>query len=127
MPRFNPADGSVVHSPLHTKSAILNLTSAAPSGQRRIPCRFQGIEGKRLTLELWERVPLFAVVSVECDDELFLGEVLTSVPTADGSWRAEVNVEQVLGGLQSLLNLRSNLLSVGVGPAPVRSFLGVYA
>lgn len=127
MLRLHPADESVVHSPLLTKSAILNLASSAPSGQRRIPCRFEGIEGNRLTVELWQGVPLFAVVSVECEDELFLGEVLSSVPTTEGSWRAEVKVERVLNGLQSLLNLRSKLLGADVRRAPALSFAGVYA
>jgi hypothetical protein len=78
-------------------------------------------------VELWERVPLFAVVSVECEDELFLGEVLGFVSTTNGSWRAEVKVERVLNGLQSLLNLRSKLAGEGVGRAPALRFAGVYA
>lgn len=78
-------------------------------------------------MELWERVPLFAVVSVECEDELFLGEVLSFAPTSEGSWRAEVKVERVLNGLQSLLNLRSKLVGEGVGRAPALRFAGVYA
>jgi hypothetical protein len=88
---------------------------------------FHGIDGKRLTLESREGVPLFSIVSVECNDVLFLGEVLTSVWTTNGSWRSEVKVEQVLTGLQSLINLRSHLLSEGVGTAPDRSMSLVYA
>jgi hypothetical protein len=111
-------DMSVVNSSVdrNAETAVLSLTSSDSSGQRRnIPCLFHGIEGKRLTVESEERAPLSAVVSVQCDDTLFLGEVITSVPAANGSWRAEVKVEQILTGLQSLMNLRSHLLSEVIG------------
>lgn len=78
-------------------------------------------------MEIWERVPLFAVVSVECEDQLFLGEIITSVATTSGSWRVEAEVERVLNGLQSLMNLRSKLVDAGVGRAPAVHFAGVYA
>jgi hypothetical protein len=75
------------------------------------------MEGKRLTLEAQERPPVSAAVSVECNDALFLGEVIRSTPENNGYWRAEVKVEQILTGLQSLMNLRSRLLGEGVGPS----------
>jgi hypothetical protein len=92
-----------------------------------MPCLFHGVEGKRLTLNSDERIPLCAVVSVERNDTLFLGEVITSVPATDGCWRSEIKVDQILTGLQSLMNLRSHLLGEGAGQAPERSLCRVYA
>ena len=77
---------------------------------------FQGLHGKRLTLETNEPLPSSKVISVEYDDSLFLGEVVSCV-SSENSWSVEVKVEQILNGLQSLLNLRSRLLSEGV-PQP---------
>ncbi len=92
-----------------------------------MPCLFHGIEGQRLTVESQERVPLSAVVSIERNDVLFLGEVITSLPTPEGSWRSEVKVQQILSGLQSLMNLRSHLVTHGVGAAPERIHSPVFA
>ncbi len=98
------------------KSAVLNLASAGEYGRKHsIPCVFLVIEGKRLVIELSERAPVSAPVSVEYNDALFLGEVVSSKPEANGYWKAEIKVEQVLTGLQSLMNLRSRLLGEGIG------------
>jgi hypothetical protein len=77
---------------------------------------FQGMHGKRLTLETNECLPSSRAVSVEYDDSLFLGEVVSCVGS-ENSWNVEIKVEQILNGLQSLLALRSRLLSEGV-PQP---------
>lgn len=77
---------------------------------------FQGMHGKRLTLETGESLPTSRVVSVEYDDTLFLGEVVSCVGSQN-TWSVEIKVEQILNGLQSLLALRSRLLSEGV-PQP---------
>ena len=73
------------------------------------------MESKRLTLETRQPPLLSAAVSVECNDALFLGEVVASVQLTNGSWRAQVRVEQILTGLQSLMNLRARLLGEGAG------------
>ena len=110
------------------QSAVLNLPFAEEGGQKQsIACLFSGIEGKRLTIELKERAPVFAAVSVEYNDALFLGEVISSQPGANGCWRAEVKVEQVLTGLQSLMNLRVQLLHEGVGASVESSISSVRA
>jgi hypothetical protein len=121
---------SIVYSSFdtNTETAVLNLISSDPSGPRRsVPCSFRSIEGKRLTIESQDRVPLFMAASVECNDTLFLGEVIASVSAANGSWRVEVKVEQIVTGLESLMKLRSHLLSEGVGVTPGRSHSRVYA
>ena len=85
---------------------------------------FQGMHGKRLTLEAGEGLPAGKVISVEYDDTLFLGEVVTCVG-ADNTWSVEVKVEQILNGLQSLLALRSRLLSEGVPQSAGATRVGV--
>jgi hypothetical protein len=68
------------------------------------------MQGKRLALTSRERVPASTAVQVEYDDALFLGEVLACTHNVDDSWHLEMKVEQVLTGLQSLMNLRARLL-----------------
>jgi hypothetical protein len=98
--------------------AILNLPALDSHGQKQsVPCLLHGMEGKRLMLETQERPPISAAVSVEYNDALFLGEVIRSAPEKNGYWRTEIKVEQILNGLQSLMNLRSHLLGEGVGPS----------
>lgn len=110
------------------QSAVLNLPSGGNYGQKQtIPCLFAGIEGKRLAIELPERAPVSAAVSVEYNDALFLGEVVSSRLEASGYWKAEVKVEQVLTGLMSLMNLRTRLLGEGVGASPARNLASVCA
>ena len=111
------------------QSAVLNLPSAAGFvGQKQsIPCLFSGMEGKRLIIESPESAPISAAVSVEYNDALFLGEVIDSKPEGNGQWTAEVKVEQVLTGLQSLMNLRSHLLAEGVGASLERTLTSVCA
>ncbi len=74
--------------------------------------------GNRLALLTDRDIPLCAPLTVEHDDTLYLGEVVKSpVPplTAGVSlnharYHIEVVIEQVLGGLQSLVTLRARLL-----------------
>ncbi len=67
------------------------------------------MEGKRLILEMRERLPAYKAVTVEYNDALFLGEVVVSAKIND-AWKVEIKVEQILTGLQSLVALRSRLL-----------------
>lgn len=75
------------------------------------------MDGKRLSVEAAEALPVSTVLSVECDDELFLGEVVTC-SEAEQNWKLEIKVEQILTGLQSLMALRARLLSEGI-PQPL--------
>jgi len=112
--------------PDQPRSAVIQISSAEPNGAKRsISCMFQGMHGKRLTLETSESLSSSKVVSVEYDDSLFLGEVVSCVGS-ENSWSVEVKIEQVLNGLQSLLALRSRLLSEGVTqPTGVPTRVGV--
>ena len=102
------------------EAAQLNIP--APHGEgnckREITCLFGGMRGKRLLLEARERPPLSSAVSVNYNDALFLGEVVVCLPAANGEWSIEIEVEQVLSGLQSLMNLRAQLLGEGVAARP---------
>ena len=100
-------------SPNHPR-AVINIASAEAIGDRtKVPCSFQNLEGKRLTVQSSEKLALSTTVSVEYNDALFLGEVMNcSRQTAEG-WQVEIKVEQILTGLQSLMALRSQLLGEG--------------
>ena len=74
---------------------------------------FNGMQGTRLSLESSEALPACLAVSVEYDDALFLGEVVSCVKLGH-SWSLEIKVEQILTGLQSLMALRARLLADGV-------------
>ena len=99
-------------------SAVLNLPDAGQNGQKqRIPCTFGLLEGKRLVLQTEIRLAGGAAVSVEYEDSMFLGEVVSCVPLESGCWQLDLRIAQVLTGLQSLFVLRSRLLGEGVGAA----------
>lgn len=91
-------------------NAVIQL--ASPDGKKRtVMCSFQGSEGKRLSLQANEPVPISSAVSVEVNDALFLGEVVACTGAVNKTCDIEIKVEQILSGLQSLLALRSHLLS----------------
>ncbi len=82
------------------------------------------MNGKRLCVEATEAVPVSTALSVEYDDELFLGEVVACAEAGPGEtsaapgWKLDIKVEQILTGLQSLMALRARLLSEGT-PQPL--------
>lgn len=85
----------------------------------RIPCIFQGFAGERLSLVCGHRVPACTALSVEYEDALFLGEVVACTEDVTASWHIEIKVEQILTGLQSLMNLRARVMGEEA-PAPMR-------
>ena len=99
--------------------AIIQIASGGESGtKRRIACRFHGAQGQRIILETTEPIGVSSVISVEHDDVLFLGEVVSCRGASGPTWNLEVNVEQILTGLQSLMALRERLLGEGVPQHP---------
>jgi len=99
----------------HPRSATIQVPLPAGNGAKRsIPCAFQGMEGKRAILETGEPLSASTVLSIEYEDKLFLGEVVACAFQAPSIFRVEVKVEQILTGLQSLMNLRARLLGEGV-------------
>lgn len=131
---FFPAatDELVVNSTTEQPSqpAFLNLPQSDASGERKkIICSFGEREGNRLVLYCQTKLATSAAVSVEYDDAMFLAEVVHCAGTGEGEWRVELQIEQVLTGLQSLIILRSRLLGEPSAPtfAPVRSTLSYAA
>ena len=82
-------------------------------------CEFGGVEGKRLSLFAQMRVAPSTPVTVEYNDALFLGEIVSATHHAGGRWHLDIKIEQILTGLESLMNLRANLLGEPV-PTPLR-------
>jgi hypothetical protein len=110
-----------------SQPAVIQLMSFE-AGRRTIPCTFHGMEGKRLHLETGERLPASCPVTVKYSDALFLGEVVNSTAAGEEKWSVKIAVEQILTGLESLINLRANLLgdSAPVNPlAAVRSVVSL--
>ncbi len=66
------------------------------------------MQGKRLIVDVTDPIAISAAVTVECDDAMFLGEVVAVAPQ-NGRYHVEISVEQVLSGLQSLMALRDSI------------------
>jgi hypothetical protein len=110
---FNTTDSST--------EAVIQLADSEPDGtKRRILCSFRNFEDKRLQLELRESLKYGCAVSVEYNDALFLGDVVGCTRT-NGTWDIDVQVKQVLSGLQSLMTLRDRLIGESVRVSPVEA------
>lgn len=110
------------------ESAVIQISPLKPGEARRSePCLFRELKGKRLLVELGERLRASQAVSVQYNDAMFLGEVLGCQEMNNGDFQVEVKVEQILTGLQSLMVLRSRLIgepvpqALGLMPAGVRN------
>lgn len=91
-------------------AATLQIPSGVAGQVREVECSFQEMRGTRLSIECSQPVSISTAVSVKYEDALYLGEVMTSTGV-NGKWILEVNVEQILSGLTSLLALREQLMS----------------
>lgn len=109
----------MLNSTFSSTSAVIQLATAELDGtKRRIPCSFRKFENKQLVLESGEPLPFGTAISVEYNDALFLGEVVSSV-RLNGTWDISIVVGSVLSGLQSLMTLRDRLLGEDVRISPV--------
>ena len=107
-------------------SAIIRISSSsAASAKDGQPSLFVEMEGKRLIVEVTDPIAVSAAVTVECDDAMFLGEVVAVAPQ-NGRYHVEIAVEQVLSGLQSLMALRAQLLGESVPAAGTTSKVGEF-
>ena len=103
----------------HPHSAIIQVPTGEKNGSKyQISCVFEGMEGKRLKLESPERLTISTIVSVEYNDAMFLGEVLTCRKDSGDVFQIEIKVDQILTGLQSLMALRDGLLGEGTPVMP---------
>jgi hypothetical protein len=101
------------------RTAILKLPQGL-KGISQVECTFQEMRGRRLSLETPFEVPRSAAVSVEYEDALYLGEVIRTTARG-GRCFVEIDVEQILSGLSSLMALRNRLLA----DQPVRPAVGI--
>lgn len=101
--------------------AVLQLPARdGLGGKYSVPCELEGMQGKRLVINVTEYITESTAVSVEYEDTLFLGEVVVSSESGE-TWRIEILVEQMLNGLQSLMALRAHLMSESIS-APLTLF-----
>ena len=99
-------------------SATIQIPAEYNREARQIGCLIQRSDGKRLAIVAQERVVAFTPVTIQYDDAMFLGEVVACTQDVEHAWHIEIKIEQILTGLQSLMNLRANLLGEPV-PAPL--------
>lgn len=79
-----------------------------------MPCTFQGLDGKRLIVQTGEQVAACTALSIEHEDNLFLGEVVACAAQSSEAYKVEIKIEQILTGLHSLMALRARLLGEAV-------------
>jgi hypothetical protein len=68
------------------------------------------MEGKCLAVEAQEPIAVSALIGIESDDVLILGEVLGCRTALNDFWMLDIRVHQTLTGLESLMALRAHLL-----------------
>ena len=77
-------------------------------------------ENKQLRLSCSQPLQSFQAITVEHEDRLFLGEVVTcTAKPSEGEWTVLVKIEQILSALQSLLCLREQLWEAEQPTRPV--------
>jgi hypothetical protein len=74
-----------------------------------LACRVVAVDGHRMRLQSAQAIPPSVPISVEHDDALYLGEVVNCL-ARDCVYEVDMDIEQVLTGLQSLVSLRARLL-----------------
>ena len=100
-----------------SRLAVLQLPAGSLGEPRQVECSFEEMRGNRLSIECSIAVPCSTAVSVNYEDALFLGEVISS-SALTGGWALEIQVEQILSGLNSLMALRKQLM-VGQAVTPL--------
>jgi len=116
-------NSSPAHFANDPQSATVEIVSP-DGGRRSLPCVVRATGPRRLVLELGEPVAAATALSVEYNDAMFLGEAILCAQEGPNSWRVELQIEQILTGLQSLMALRANLLGETV-PSPLHPAMSV--
>jgi hypothetical protein len=97
-------------TPDSRNSATVEIVAENGSGERRrIPGVFHVFASRCVKLIASERLAHRTVVGIECNDVLFIGEVLGCTPGDGDQWEIDVRVAQTLTGLESLMILRAEL------------------
>lgn len=103
--------------PQHPRFATLKSLSLADGS---VPCLIGEKQGNRLLIETQSAVTPFTTATVQFDDALFLGEIISARSEGE-TFTLEIKIEQVLSGLQSLMALRTRLLGNTPAVAPSAS------
>lgn len=93
-----------------THATLQIRSSEAVGAPKEIQCKVERLTGKRLSLISPERVALSSAASVEYNDSVLLCEVMACTQDFEQRWHLEMQVEQILTGLQSLVLLRERLM-----------------
>src|SRR5437016_8417492 len=90
--------------------ATVEIVSENGSGERRkIPGIFHAFASRCVKLIASERMAQCTVVGIECNDVLYIGEVVGCTPGDENQWEIDVKVVQILTGLEGLKILRAQL------------------
>jgi hypothetical protein len=92
--------------------ATVEIVPENGSGERRrIPGIFHAFASRCVKLIASERLAHRTVIGIECNDILFIGEVVGCTPGDENQdqWEIDVKVAQTLTGLESLMILRAQL------------------
>jgi hypothetical protein len=112
---FGLADKAGVNASFEDNPQTATIQVPTGNGAKRsISCAFHGMDGRRLIVEAGEPLSLSTALSIEHEDNLFLGEVVVCAAQSPGVYKLEIKIEQILTGLHSLMALRSRLLGDAV-------------
>lgn len=92
------------------RNAILSLLTHK-GAQTRCSCSLVNFAPRHLELDTDSTLEIGQLVSIEVEDILFMGEVITSC-RGEKAQRYRIIIKQTLTGLQSLLRLRAALLGI---------------
>lgn len=103
-----------------TGCTIALLPSSSFPAKESFAGALHGFENKQLRLVCYQPLRSFQAITVEHEDRLFLGEVVTCTAGPNGGeWTVLVKVEQIVTALQSLLCLREQLWEAEQPTRPV--------
>ena len=89
--------------------SIVHLPTANATGPKNdIACRVVTVKGHRMHVQSSQAIPACVPLSVQHDDALYLGEAVYCL-ALDCVYEVDIDVEQVLTGLQGLVSLRARL------------------
>src|SRR5579859_5795497 len=82
------------------------------STRRALPGTFLHLDGHWLLIDVLEQLAPLTVISVERDDTLFIGEIVTCEEGLQSRWRLRIEVAHKVTSLQRLMRLNAALLGV---------------
>jgi hypothetical protein len=92
------------------RTALLKVVGGNTGGTpATMDCNYLEFRGRMFSIDAPAPVASGSAVSVELEDALYLGEVIISCER-NGRWLLEIQVEQILSGLNSLVALRKSLM-----------------